>query len=178
MILAERSARMVERSARLAAEAKAEEISALRRTLDIEIERLKLEIARLRRERYGPSSERAARIEQLELSLEALEETAAEASAAEKSPEPATQVSAFTRRKPARRPLPEHLPRKRIVYPVPISCACCGGELRKLGETFLRRVNKLIASYDRDRNPKAPGGAAKRVVMGVYYSQDEGGDVK
>jgi hypothetical protein len=51
-------------------------------------------------------------------------------------------------------------------------------ELRKLGETFLRRVNKLIASYDRDRNPKAPGGAAKRVVMGVYYSQDEGGDVK
>ncbi len=51
-------------------------------------------------------------------------------------------------------------------------------ELRKLGETFLRRVNKLIASYDRDRNPKAPGGASKRVVMGVYYSQDEGGDVK
>lgn len=51
-------------------------------------------------------------------------------------------------------------------------------ELRKLGEAFLRRVNKLIASYDRDRNPKAPGGVAKRVVMGVYYSQDEGGDVK
>ena len=45
-------------------------------------ERLKLEIARLRREKYGPSSERAARIEQLELSLEALEETAAEVSVA------------------------------------------------------------------------------------------------
>jgi len=51
-------------------------------------------------------------------------------------------------------------------------------ELRKLGEAFLRRVNKLIASYDRDRNPKAPGGEARRVVMGVYYSHDEGGDVK
>jgi hypothetical protein len=69
---------LAERSARLAAEARAEEVTAAR----LEIERLKLEIARLRREKYGPSSERAARIEQLELSLEALEETAAEASAA------------------------------------------------------------------------------------------------
>jgi hypothetical protein len=51
-------------------------------------------------------------------------------------------------------------------------------ELRRLGEAFLRRVNKLVASYDRDRNPKAPGGQRKRVAMGVYYSQGEGDDVK
>lgn len=51
-------------------------------------------------------------------------------------------------------------------------------ELRRLGEAFLRRVNKLISARDRDRNPKAAGGARKRVVMGVYYSQDDGGDVK
>src|SRR6476660_1932001 len=30
---------------------------------------------------------------------------------------------------------PEHLPRERIVYPVPTTCPCCGdGRLRKLGE--------------------------------------------
>ena len=44
-------------------------------------------------------------------------------------------VPAFERRKPARRPLPEHLPRERIVYPAPSACPCCGGgRLRKIGE--------------------------------------------
>ena len=51
-------------------------------------------------------------------------------------------------------------------------------ELRRLGEAFLRRVNKIVAASDRDRNPKAPGGDRKRVVMGVYYSQDDVGNVK
>jgi transposase len=138
---------LAERSARLAAEARAEEVSAARRTLDIEIERLKLEIARLRREKYGPSSERAARIEQLELSLEALDEPAAEAAASTEAQEPETPVRAFTRRKPARRPLPEQLPRKRIVYPVPTSCACCGGELRKLGEDVSETLERVPASW-------------------------------
>ena len=62
---------LAEREARLAAEATG---AAVRLALDIEIERLRLEIARLRRERFGPSSERSARIEQLELKLEDLEE--------------------------------------------------------------------------------------------------------
>ena len=43
-------------------------------------------------------------------------------------------VAAFERRKPARRPLPEHLPRERVVYPSPSACPCCGGVLHKLGE--------------------------------------------
>ena len=44
-------------------------------------------------------------------------------------------VPPFERRKPARRPLPEHLPRERIVYPAPATCPCCGGGmLRKIGE--------------------------------------------
>ena len=44
-------------------------------------------------------------------------------------------VPSFERRKPARRPLPEHLPRERIVYPVPSACPCCGdSRLRKIGE--------------------------------------------
>lgn len=69
-----------EREARLAAEKAG---AAARLALDIEIERLKLEIARLRRERFGVSSERSTRIEQLELKLEDLEEAAAEVAAAD-----------------------------------------------------------------------------------------------
>ena len=64
---------LAERAARMAAEAKAAEASAVRQGLTLEVERLKLEIARLRRERFGPSAERSARLEQLELSLEDLE---------------------------------------------------------------------------------------------------------
>ena len=44
------------------------------------------------------------------------------------------EVRSFERRKPARRPLPEHLPRERIVYPAPAVCPCCGGALHKIGE--------------------------------------------
>ena len=43
----------------------------------LRIEKLKIELARLRRETYGTLSEKPARIEQLELKLENLEETVA-----------------------------------------------------------------------------------------------------
>jgi transposase len=43
-------------------------------------------------------------------------------------------VPSFERRRPARRPLPEHLPRERIVYPALSACLCCGATtLRKIG---------------------------------------------
>jgi transposase len=44
------------------------------------------------------------------------------------------EVRGFQRRKPARRPLPEHLPHERVVYPGPAACPCCGGALHKIGE--------------------------------------------
>ena len=40
---------------------------------------------------------------------------------------PQINETAFERRKPARRPLPDHLPRERIVYPLPAASPCCGG---------------------------------------------------
>lgn len=109
-----------ERAARLAAETAG---AAARLALDIEIERLKLEIARLRRERFGASSERSARIEQLELTLENLEEAAAEIAATD----PVTVEPVVRQHRPARRSLPDHLPRYRIVHPGPEACPCCGG---------------------------------------------------
>jgi transposase len=68
-----------------------------------------------------------------------MEEDASEAEAKAQMAAAATahakvQVQAFERRKPARRPLPEHLPRERIVYPAPSACPCCGGTLHKIGE--------------------------------------------
>ena len=96
-----------------------------------------LQIAKLRRELYGQRSERTARlIEQMELAFEELESSANEDEiAAEQAVARTTNVVAFTRKRPARQPFPEHLPRERVVEPGPAACLCCGGtRLRKLGE--------------------------------------------
>jgi transposase len=123
---------LAERAARTAAQAEAQA-----RTL--EIEKLKFAIAKLRHERFGQSSERGAVLEQLELQLADMEEDASESEAAAQLAASAAaadkvKVQGFERKKPARRPLPDHLPRERIVYPAPAACPCCGGALRKLGE--------------------------------------------
>jgi transposase len=100
-----------------------------------ELEKLRLTIAKLRHERFGQSSERRALLEQLELQLSELEEDQVQAETkAEITAAASVPVASFERRKPARRPLPEHLPRERIVYPGPSACPCCGGTLHKLGE--------------------------------------------
>lgn len=119
-----------ERAARLAAEAEAQARSLL-------IEKLKLTIKKLRHEQFGPSSERGALLDQLELQLADLEENAAQADAAAQMAMLTEKIAvpSFERRKPARRPLPAHLPRERMVYPAPAVCPCCGdGRLRKIGE--------------------------------------------
>jgi transposase len=98
---------------------------------------MKLQIEKLKREIYGPRSERAARLlDQMELQLEELEASATEDELqAEKEVAKTTNVAAFTRKRPARKPFPEHLPRERVVVPGPSACACCGSaRLSKLGE--------------------------------------------
>jgi transposase len=99
------------------------------------IEKLKHTIAKLRHERFGQKAERGSLLDQLELQLFELEEDQAQDEAAtEMKVTAASQtiaVQSFARRKPARRPLPEHLPRERVVYPVPQACPCCGGALHK-----------------------------------------------
>src|SRR6185503_10526153 len=87
------------------------------------IAHLRLAIAKMRRDIHGPRSERQARLlDQMELQLEELEASAAEDNlAAEQTAAPGetTPVRAFTRRKPARQPLPAHLPRERVIVPGP-----------------------------------------------------------
>jgi transposase len=100
------------------------------------IEKLKFTITKLRHDRFGQSSERGALLDQLALQLADLEADAAQAdTAAQMVVTASTPGPSVERRRPARRPLPEHLPRERIVYPAPPACPCCGGTtLRKIGE--------------------------------------------
>src|SRR5712672_2484350 len=98
------------------------------------IAHLQLVIAKMKREMFGPRSERSQRlIDQMELQLEELAvglgEDVAKLEAA------SVEVRGFTRRKATRRDFPDHLPRRRIVHPAPTTCPCCGGtNLSKIGE--------------------------------------------
>jgi hypothetical protein len=104
-------------------------------TAEAEIARLKFQLARYRRAEFGRSSEKLTReTEQLELELETLETDQAERLATA-SPEVAAAVeTAAEAQKPARRPLPEHLPREDLRHSAPCSCPSCGGALRKIGD--------------------------------------------
>src|SRR5438132_1914661 len=120
---------VAERAARMAAQGEAQHRALL-------IEKLKYTIRKLRHERFGQSSERGTLLDQLELQLADLEEDAAQAEATASITAAAVsdriKVVSFERRKPARRPLPEQLPRERVIYPLPAICPCCGGaSLRK-----------------------------------------------
>ena len=106
----------------------------------------KLQIEKLKRELYGPRSERTSRIlDQMELTFEELESTATEDEiAAERAAAKTTTVPAYERKRPARKPFPEHLPRERVVVPGPTACLCCGGSrLRKLGETVTETLEVI-----------------------------------
>jgi transposase len=97
------------------------------------IEHLQLVIAKMKRELFGPRSERSQRLlDQLELQLEELAAAAGEDAAASETT--GIPAQGFTRPK-TRRNFPAHLPRKRIVHPAPACCPCCGGtKLSKIGE--------------------------------------------
>lgn len=114
------------------------------------IAHLKLQIAKLRREQYGASAERSRRLlDQMELQLEDLEGDASEDDlAAEAAAAKTSSVPAFERKKPSRKPFPEHLPRERVVIPAPCSCPACGGNrLSKLGEDVTETLEVIPRAW-------------------------------
>jgi transposase len=105
-----------------------------------------LQIGKLTRQLYGPRSEHTSRLlDQIELQFEELESSATEDEiAAEMAVAKTTTVAGFTRKRPARKPFPEHLPRERVIVPGPTACLCCGGgRLRKLGETVTETLESI-----------------------------------
>src|SRR2546421_9435704 len=106
----------------------------------------RLQIEKLTRQIYGQRSERTVRLlDQIELAFEELESSATEDEiAAERAVARTTNVLAFTRKRPARQPFPEHLPRERVIEPGPTVCLCCGSpRLRKLGEDITETLEVI-----------------------------------
>ena len=131
---------------------RAAEAEARASDLDAGIENLKLQIAKLRHARFGNCSERTSVLmDQLELQLGELverraQETAAKEIAARQAPA-SSKAAPGQRSVPARRPLPDHLPRERVVLPSPQACPCCGGRLRKLGEDVTETLERVPAHW-------------------------------
>jgi transposase len=145
-LVAERSKRIDEAARAVRVEAELAVAKAKASDDDAMISHQRLQIEKLTRQLYGRRSERSVRlIDQMELGLEELESSATEDEvAAESAVARTTNVVAFTRKRPARQPFPEHLPRERIVEPGPATCLCCGSaRLRKLGEDITETLEVI-----------------------------------
>jgi transposase len=146
MILAERTARVQAEAVAASAQGEAATAKADLSSRDALIAHLKLEIEKLRRSLYGTRSERKARLlEQMELQLEDLEAAATEDELAAQNAAARTQrVRSFERKRPSRKPFPEHLPRERVVIAAPEQCPCCGStKLSKLGEDITETLEVI-----------------------------------
>src|SRR5215469_1403914 len=135
---------------------------------ETEIENLKLLILKLRRMQFGRKSEKLDhQIQQLELRLEDLETAQTESILPEGDNRPQTTAARVPRR-PARRPLPDHLPRETQTYePKQASCPECGGTLRRLGEDVSEVLEFLPARFKVIRivRPKLSCAACEHIVQ-------------
>lgn len=108
-----------------------------------EIARLTLLLAKLQRMLFGQKSEKLLRqIEQLELELEELH-----INQGERPPLP-ERLEFRIRPTPARRPLPDHLPRETHEHlPRETSCPDCGGAWKQLGEDVSELIEYVPSSF-------------------------------
>jgi transposase len=120
-----KAALMVARAEAAAARARQSDDQAL-------IAHLKLQIEKLNRDRYGPRSERTARLlDQFELTLEELESSATEDELAAEM----AAATSFTRKRPSHQPFPGHLPRERVI------------RLSRLGEDITETLEVVPKSW-------------------------------
>src|SRR5438270_59761 len=154
----------------------------------------RLQIEKLTRQLYGPRSERTVRLlDQMELAFEELESSASEDEiAAERVVTKTTNVVAFIRKRPARQPFPDHLPRERVVEPGPTTCLCCSSSRLRRVEAHVFAAERLhgddttvpvlakgktitgrLWTYVRDDRPFA--GPDPPAAM-FYYSRDRSGE--
>ena len=133
--------------------AKHNELLEQRRSNAQEIEHLKLVIEKYRRMIFGRKSEKlSGELEQLEFRLEELETAQAAEEAAQAATEAtqpsSTQTDSKRRSRPARKPLPEDLPREVVTHlPPHSSCPDCGGALRQFGEDVSEQLERIPATF-------------------------------
>jgi transposase len=140
-----------------------------------EIETLKLLLSQLRRMQFGRKSEKLQRqIEQLALRLEDLELAQAAEQTQRTGSGSAESSPLAANVKPARRPLPEHLPRQTQRHePKDSTCPDCGGELRKLGEDVSEMLEYLPECFRVIRyvRPKLSCRHCERIVQAAAPSR-------
>lgn len=122
-----------------AAEAVAAEVArikAINADLEARNALLELQNEKMRRTLFGQRSERTRHLlNQMELAFQECETAASEDELLAALAAAKTNVAPFERKRPARKALPEHLPRERVVIAAPEACPCCGSDrLYKLGE--------------------------------------------
>jgi transposase len=142
------------------------EQQALLLSREVEIEKLKIELARLKRLRYGRSSEKLdERIAQLELVLEELEASEAQLEPLKASLEVRDVQTPSPPR--VRRPLPEHLPRESVVHQPQCTCPECGAALRPLGEDVAEVLEYVPGRFRviRHVRPKLSCGRCSTIVQ-------------
>src|ERR1700712_3522756 len=125
--------------------AEAAKVKAINADLEARNALLELQNEKMRRALYGQRSERSRHLlDQMELTFEEYEASASEDEALGVLAAAKTNVAPFERQRAARKPLPAHLPRERIVIAAPSSCPCCGsGNLSKLGEDITETLEVI-----------------------------------
>lgn len=110
----------------------------------LQIEALQLQIMALRRRQFGRKSEQLdGQIAQLELKLEELQTDEGQALAQDAPEAPRKRTVG-----PARKPLPEHLPRDVQEHlPTNATCPACGSALARLGEDVSEMLEYVPASF-------------------------------
>lgn len=134
--LAERDAMLAEREAALAELAEANR-------------RLEQIIDDLRRDKFGPSSEKLSP-DQYNLPLEDMEIAQGILEAAQDKADATREASRQDRPrvKPARKPLPPGLPEiERVIEPASTLCPCGCGEMARIGEDVSRRLDVIPAQF-------------------------------
>ena len=138
-----------------ALEAENAKMSATLRAHDLLVQALRIRIAKLKKQKFGASSEKIEReIEQLELALEDLMVAKAEATdtppeedeTLEQGPPPAEEAEAAPEKKQRRRPrVSKDTPRERRELDPGDACPDCGGDLRVVGEDVSELLDMIAA---------------------------------
>lgn len=130
-------------------QAEAARIKAINADLEARNALLELQNIKMRAALYGQRAERHVRlIDQMELEFEELEATASEEEALAADLTQHGHVAAFERKRPSRKPLPDHLPRERRVIAAPANCPCCGSDkLSKLGEDITETLEVIPRAW-------------------------------
>jgi len=132
-----------------------------------ETERLTQIIKELQRHRFGRRAE-SLPLDQLELGLEDVQQTEAEAEAAAEAVDPARRTATTTKRRMNRGSLPAHLPRiEQLVDIEDKTCPGCAGALHRIGEDVAERLDVIPARFQVlvVRRPKYACRACQEVVV-------------